>query len=94
MAQMESIGDIIMKILAGSNLEQGIKKGETLDIWEDVVGKEIARHAEAIHVEQGILFVRVNDSNWRSELSLMSEQIIEKINDHFEEKRIHRIHLV
>jgi predicted nucleic acid-binding Zn ribbon protein len=48
-----------------------------LGIWSDVVGKEIARHATAVALEDGVLLVRVDGSVWAQELSLLKTQIKE-----------------
>ena len=91
---MENIGQIIRRVLARQGMEKGIKEGEVLSEWEDIVGSSVAKHAEAIALESGILFVKVNDSTWRNELSLMSEELKGKINDRFNEIRVDRIHLI
>jgi len=92
--KMESIGEIISRIVSRQGFEKGIKEGEVLEIWTEIGGKRIAEKTEPVALEQGILFVRVNDSAWRNELSLMSEELREKINEYFGEVRVDRIHLI
>lgn len=92
--KMETIGQIIKRVMARQGMEKGLKEGEVLAEWGDIVGKAIAKHSEAIALESGILFIKVNDSTWRNELALMSEQLKEKINSKFNEKRVDRIHLI
>ncbi len=91
---METIGQIIRRVLARQGMEKGIKEGEVLAEWENIVGSAVAKHTEAIALESGILFIKVNDSTWRNELSLMSEELKGKINDKFNEIRVDRIHLI
>lgn len=92
--KMESIGQIIKRVLARQGMEKGLKEGEVLSRWEDIVGEKVAKHTEAVALESGILFIKVNDSTWRNELSLMSEILKDKINGEFDEIRVDRIHLI
>ena len=91
---VEPISSIIRRVLKNQGLEQGVKQGEALSSWEKIVGEIIAQHSEAVALEQEILFVRVADSAWRNELSMLSEEIIEKINVYFGERRVNRIHII
>jgi predicted nucleic acid-binding Zn ribbon protein len=72
----------------------GIEEAEVIEKWAEIVGERLASQAKAIAIEHRILFVRADDSAWRNELSLMKEDIVEKINDFFGEKRVSRIHLL
>jgi len=92
--QPEPISSIIRRILAGKGLSAGVKQGEVLIRWEEIVGDRIAQNAEAYAIESGILFLKVPDSTWRNELALMKESLVEKVNTFFGEERITRIHLI
>ena len=91
---VEPIGSIIRRVLKNQGLEQGVKQGEALSAWNKIVGDIIAQHSSAVALEQEILFIRVDDSAWRNELAMMSEEIIEKINAYFGDRRVNRIHII
>jgi hypothetical protein len=44
--------------------------------------------------EKKILKLKVENPSWRNELKFMESEMIEKINNHFNEKRINQIRLV
>ncbi|MCK5832674.1 DUF721 domain-containing protein [bacterium] len=92
--QPEPISSVIRRILFNKGLTTGIKEAEVVSSWEEIVGEKLAKNAEAYVMEKGILFLRVADSAWRNELSLMKEELIEKVNAYFGEQRISRIHLI
>ncbi len=92
--QPEPLSSIIRRILFSKGLEMGIKESEVVQRWDEIAGARIAEKAEAYAVESGILFLRVADSSWRNELAMMKEELVEKINAFFGEKRISRIHLI
>ena len=91
---MEHIAGIIHRILSGKQLEHGVKQAEVIAQWPDIAGTTVAGQAEAVALEGGILFLRVIDSAWRNELSMMTDKLVEKINIHFGENRVHRIHVI
>ena len=92
--QPEPISSIIRRILSGRGLMGGIEEAEVVGRWAEIVGESLANQTEAVAIEHKILFVRVDDSAWRNELSLMKEDIVEKINDFFGNERVSRIHLL
>ena len=44
--------------------------------------------------EKRVLKLKVENPSWRNELKFMESEMIEKINNHFNEKRINQIRLV
>jgi predicted nucleic acid-binding Zn ribbon protein len=47
--------------------------------WPDIVGEKIAKVAECTDVKEKVLYVRVDSSSWRQEISFLKEEIISKI---------------
>lgn len=71
-------------LLLGRNLPEGfrsrLKEAEAVSRWEAAVGPIIARHAQAIRVDAGVLYVEVGHPIWRSELHHRRRQILEILN--------------
>ncbi len=57
-----------------------LNEAEAVSRWESAVGPTIARHAQAIRVEDGVLHVEVGHPIWRSELHHRRRQILEILN--------------
>jgi predicted nucleic acid-binding Zn ribbon protein len=51
--------------------------------WREVVGDQIADHAEPLGFEDGKLTVRASSTAWATQLTLMSGQIRHRINEEF-----------
>lgn len=51
------------------------------DEWEAVAGAEIARHSEPASEQAGIVTVRCSSAVWAAELSMMSRQLLERLNE-------------
>jgi hypothetical protein len=49
------------------------------EAWERAVGPRIARRAEPVRLERGVLHVRVATAPWANELSLLAEEILTQI---------------
>ena len=73
----------------GTVLDHSLKRfelGARLDeygiwpIWNDTVGKTIARNAQPEKIRNGTLFVKVSSPVWMQQLQFMKEMIAEKLN--------------
>lgn len=85
----------IKEILPLTFYKCGIKKQyiaeSVLFHWQEVVGPEIAVNAQAVKVQNGLLFVIVNNSVWCHHLSMMKNSLLEKIWNFTGEKTIQDI---
>lgn len=75
------------------NLIKGIKKirKSRFIFWEEVVGEKISKVAVPVKNKNGVLFVKVEDSIWRFELSRRKEELLIKINEHLKKNTIREI---
>jgi predicted nucleic acid-binding Zn ribbon protein len=67
-----------------NELIKGVKKyqKEKFIFWEEVVGEKISNVAVPVKNKKGVLFVKVEDSVWRFELTRRKDELISKINEH------------
>jgi hypothetical protein len=87
----------VNEILRGAmdkTLLQRMQDAQIVEIWEEVVGPEIFRVARAESFQAGTLTVRVNHPVWRSELALMSKDIIRKLNQALSRVAVRRLRFV
>jgi len=47
--------------------------------WPTIAGEQVAKVSKAVRFNEGILYIAVEDSAWRQELSMQSESIMESI---------------
>lgn len=55
---------------------------------------DLEKVAQAVKVENMILFLRVENAAWRNELKFKENVIVEKINNYFQETRINRVKFI
>ena len=80
MAQPEKAEKILERLTVRMGIAARLEREKAVVVWEEAVGKNIARRAKAVSLRNDILFVHVQNSVWLQELSLLKEGIIEKIN--------------
>lgn len=82
-----SIKDIINQEPGLSGLRKDIINSETLSEFGNIF-PELALIVKPIKIENETLFLKVENSVWRSELNLQCKSLIETINSFFKEDRI------
>ena len=80
MAQPKEIHKLIDGLLRNFGIETKVKEHMALVFWPDVVGEVINNISKPLNIMDGILFVKVESSTWRAELTLHKESIIKKLN--------------
>jgi predicted nucleic acid-binding Zn ribbon protein len=80
MAQPERAGEILDKLTSRMGIAARLEREKAVVLWEEAVGRNIARRARAVSVRGEILFVKVQNSIWLQELALLKEGMIARIN--------------
>jgi hypothetical protein len=77
---VERLGAVLEKSLKRLELAPRLDEYGVWPIWNDVVGKPIARNAQPEKIRNGTLFVRVTSPVWMQQLQYMKEMIADKLN--------------
>ncbi len=91
MKEFEDIGSIIGDVVENLNMKRKLNISRIFNCWEEIVGTEIYKKAKPKKVTAGVLYMSVTTSTWANELSLMSGQLIEKINSFIGEEVVKSI---
>ena len=81
------LSDIINTKSEFEGLSKRIKETEVLDGFIEIF-PNLGKVAKVMKVDKKTLFLKVENSVWRSELKFSESVIIEKINKFFKEERI------
>lgn len=87
----EDIGSIIGDVIKDLNIESKLNISNAFNCWKEIVGAEIYKKTKPEKIARGILYISVTTSTWANELSLMSGQLIEKINSFIGEEVVKSI---
>ena len=86
-----SIGDALDKFLEQSRLRGSIQALQIGDVWEDIMGKTIARYTEEIRIVNDTLFITTHVAPLKQELIFQKEKIKLRVNEALGKKIIKEI---
>jgi len=90
MAEMK-IGDALKNLKGMNHLKKGIRAAQIEDIWEQLMGKTVAKYTDKIQIIQKKLFIHTSIGPLKNELSFQKPQIIARINEAFDEELINEV---
>jgi predicted nucleic acid-binding Zn ribbon protein len=88
MGGADSISHIIEKYIDDKKLGSKLNSGKIFNYWAEIVGAEIANNAKPEKLKNKVLYISTNNPIWAGELSLMSQDIISKINGYLKEDAV------
>jgi predicted nucleic acid-binding Zn ribbon protein len=74
------IGSVLRQLAHDFGLQQKIDEYRAVADWPAIVGERIARVSQAERFHEGTLYVRLQNSVWRTELLFQKSAIIGQIN--------------
>lgn len=72
-------------------LDDRMQDLKILNVWEECVGSSIAKFSEPVRIVKSKLYVKVENSVWRYELSVRKDEIIPRLNRSLNKKLIREI---
>jgi len=88
MAGADSISHIIEKYIADKKLGSKLNSCKIFNYWVEIVGAEIAKNTKPKKLKDKVLYISTVSPIWAGELSLMSQDIISKINEYLKENAV------
>ena len=70
------ISDVLKNLIQDREWQSGIAEGNLFANWENIVGADIAEHAEPIAILEGVLTIRTSSSAWATQLNLISNDVL------------------
>lgn len=75
------IKEAIDKMLNAYGLNNKLAETKLINSWESLMGSVIAKHTKDIQIKQNQLFITLDSSALRKELSMAKTKIIDMLND-------------
>jgi predicted nucleic acid-binding Zn ribbon protein len=76
-----SLGDALKYFLNKSRLKGSIQALQIEDVWEQLMGKTIAKYTEKINIHGNVLYITTNMAPLKQELLYQKEQIKQRVNE-------------
>lgn len=87
MAQLH-IGDALKQFINKSHLKNGLRSVQIEEVWQEIMGKTIARYTDKIELIHNTLYVYTSVASLKQELVYQKQKIIERVNEAMKEKVI------
>ena len=89
----KSLQDVFGKEKAFEKVRTAAKEYEVLEKFSEIF-PDLKKVADAVKIEKGVLFLKVENSVWKSELKFRQTTIIEKINKKFNDPVVKTIRFI
>ena len=86
-----SLQDAIQQFLAKSRLKSGIQAMRIEDIWEELMGRTIAKYTDKIQVINNTLYISTSVAALKSELHFQKDKIISRVNEALGEELVKEV---
>lgn len=86
-----SLGDAMKEFLNKSRLKSGIKALQIEQVWEEIMGKTIAKYTDRLEIMKQVLFIYTAVGPLKQELLYQKEKIIKKVNEAMGEEMINTV---
>ncbi len=86
-----SLGDALRNFLQKSRLKGSIQALQIEEIWEEIMGKTIAKYTEKIQIHGHTLYITTHMAPLKQELQYQKPKIIERVNEALGEKTISEV---
>ena len=86
-----SFQEAMQQFLNHSRLKHGIQAVQIEELWEQIMGKTIAKYTEKIQITGSTLFITSSVAPLKNELLYQKDKIIERVNEALGEKVIKEV---
>lgn len=86
-----SIGQAMQEFLKGSRLKGGIQALQIEDVWEDIMGKTIARYTDKLQIIGDKLIISTQVAPLKNELIYQKEKIKQRVNEALKQKVVNEV---
>ena len=81
-----SLSQALQQFLKHSKLKGNIQALQIEEVWEELMGKTIAKYTDSIQIVNHTLFISTTVAPLKNELMFQKEKIIQRVNEALGEK--------
>lgn len=93
MSAPATVGRLLSDTLRGTPLERRLAEARIWEIWDRVVGQQIAAQARPNTIRDGVLTVQVASAPWMQQLNFLKPEIRERLNRELNAELVRDIYL-
>lgn len=77
---MVPLSEVLQRFLRENGLETPLQQKRLIDSWEKIAGKAVARYTQEKFIRNQTLFVKISNPALRADLSMMREELVNRLN--------------
>ena len=86
-----SISDAMKQFLEGSRIKGGIQALQIEDVWEEIMGKTIARYTDKLQIIGDKLIISTTVAALKNELIYQKDKIKQRVNEALKQRVINEV---
>lgn len=86
-----SISEAMQQFLNSSRIKGGIQTLQIEDVWEEIMGKTIARYTDKLQIIGDKLIITTSVAPLKNELIYQKEKIKQRVNEALQQKVINEV---
>lgn len=86
-----SLSEAMQEFLNSSRIKGGIQALQIEDVWEDIMGKTIARYTDKLQIIGDKLIISTHVAPLKNELIYQKEKIKQRVNEALKQKVINEV---
>ena len=86
-----TLSEVIQQIVKQNHLTYGLQKASLPALWNELMGKAIAKYTSSVELKGSTLYVRLTSPALSNELSYGKSKIIENLNERLGEPLIQKL---
>ncbi|MCB9055592.1 MAG: DUF721 domain-containing protein [Chitinophagales bacterium] len=86
-----SLGEAMQEFLKASRIKGGIQALQIEDVWEEIMGKTIARYTDKLQIIGDKLIITTHVAPLKNELRYQKEKIKQRVNEALHQKAVNEV---
>ena len=86
-----TLSEVIQQIVKQNHLTYGLQKASLPELWNELMGKAIAKYTSSVELKGSTLYVRLTSPALSNELSYGKSKIIDNLNERLGEPLIQKL---
>lgn len=80
LANNQTLREVIEELISAYHIEDKLNQSKVIGLWDQVVGKMIARDTTHLYIKNRILYVKLNSPALREELGYARSKLVKSLN--------------
>jgi Dna[CI] antecedent, DciA len=86
-----SISEAMNQFLKGSRIKGGIQALQIEDVWEEIMGKTVARYTDKLQIIGDKLIITTSVAPLKNELVYQKEKIKQRVNEALKQRVVNEV---